>query len=279
MAIIYKKLAATKPIRTDDIAVTGATFVALGGFNNDTNSDSYKYGQYAETKTDYYYGKDDDNLKAVVAKVTLTATDNYKVAKKIDYIQSTKTFAVGGTDTVEFDSAEYTWTATGTTAGAGAWTDEDGNSAVFVLDIDDNVLDAKVAVKGTSYTKDWLWVKNICDNVAVNGAIPTTQATGTGTLHTTITTTMTGAKLKDKTQSGFIEDEADQGWFFVTLADANGDHEGKEVRVDWTAFVNEEGVHTVMLLFTNATADYELAQALAALDTGDALDLTTLAIS
>lgn len=278
MAIIYKKLAAAKPIR-NDVSVTGASFASLGGYNNDTNSESYKYGQYAETKTDYYYGKDDDNLKAVVAKVVISATDEYKAAKKIAYIQGTKTFAVGGTDTVELDGVEYIWKATGTTAGAGAWEDEDGNAAQFVLDVDDEILDAKIEVKGTSYTKDWLWVKNICDNVAVNGAIPTSQATGTGTLHTTITTTMTGAKLKDKTQSGFIEDEADQGWFFVTLADANGDHEGKEVRVDWTAFVNDAGVHTVILLFTNATADYELAQALGALDEGDTLDLTTLAIS
>lgn len=277
MSMIYKKLAAAKPIRSD-VSVTGASFASLGGYNNDTNSESYKYGQYAETKTDYYYGKDDDNLKAVVAKVVISATDEYKAAKKIAYIQGTKTFAVGGTDTVEYDGVTYTWKATGTAAGAGAWEDADGNATQFVLDVDDDILDAKIEIKGTSYTKDWLWVKNICDNVAANGAIPTTQADGTGSLNATIST-LTGAKLKDKTQSASIENEADKGWFVITLADANGDHEGKEVRVDWIAFVNDSGVHTAMITFTNATDDYELAQALGALNTGDALDLTTLAIS
>lgn len=277
MSIIYKKLAATKPIRTDNIAVAGATFVALGGYNNDTSSESYKYGQYAETKTDYYYGKDDDNLKAVVAKVTLTATDAYKAAKKIDYIEGTKTFAVGGTDTVTYDGVTYTWKATGTAAGAGAWEDADGNPVSFNLDIDDDLLDAAIAVTGTTYTKNYLWVKNIIDNVAANAAAPTTQADGTGTLDTGIATNLTGNKLISKT--GAYSAEGNTGILKFVLADANGDHEGREVNVGFTIFVSALNEYNAVLTFNKASDDYELAQALAALNTGDALDLTTLAIS
>lgn len=276
MSIIYKKLAATKPIRSD-VAVAGATFVALGGFNNDTSSESYKYGQYAETKTDYYYSKDDDNLKAVVAKVTLTATDAYKAAKKIDYIEGTKTFAVGGTDTVTYDGVTYTWKATGTTAGAGAWEDADGNPVSFTLDMDDDLLDASIVVTGTTYTKNYLWLKNVIDNVAANAAAPTTQADGTGTLDAGIATNLTGNKLLSK--SGAYAAEGNTGVLKFVLADANGDHEGKEVNVEFTIFVSALNEYNAVLTFNVASDDYELAQALAALDEGDALDLTTLAIS
>lgn len=276
MSIIYKKLAATKPIRTD-VTVAGATFVSLGGYNNDTSSESYKYGQYAETKTDYYYSKDDDNLKAVVAKVTLTATDEYKAAKKIDYIEGTKTFTVGGTDTVTYDSVTYTWKATGTTAGAGAWEDADGNPVSFNLEMDDDLLDATIVVTGTTYTKNYLWLKNVIDNVAANAAAPTTQADGTGTLDAGIATNLTGNKLISKT--GAYAAEGNTGVLKFVLADANGDHEGKEVNVGFTIFVSALNEYNAVLTFNAASDDYELAQALAALDVGDALDLTTLAIS
>lgn len=276
MSIIYKKLSATEPIRSD-VVVAGATFVSLGGYNNDTNSESYKYGQYAETKTDYYYSKDDDNLKAVVAKVTIAATDAYKAAQKIDYISSTKTFAVGGTDTVEYDGAEYTWKATGTTAGAGAWEDEDGNPVSFNVDMDDDLLDATIVVTGTTYTKNYLWVKNVLDNVAANAAAPTTQTEGTGTLNAGIATNLTGNKLLSK--DGSVSAEGNTGILKFVLTDANGDHEGKEVNVGFTIFVSALNEYNAVLTFNVASNDYELAQALAAMDEGDALDLTTLAIS
>lgn len=278
MSMFYKKLADTLPIRDDDIAVAGATFATLGGFNDDTNSDSYKYGQYAETKTDYYYGKDDNNLKAVVAKITITATDEYKAAKKIDYIQRVKTFAVGGTDTVTYDGATYTWTATGTAAAAGAWTDADDNPVTFTFELMEEVLDARIAVNGTSYTKNFLWVKNIVDNVAANASVPTTQTTGVGTLDSMVAT-LAGSKLKSKTNATACANEGDKGYFYVVLADANGDHEGKEVRVDYTVFVSATGEYNCVLAKNEATDDYELAQALDAMEAGDKINLTTLAIS
>lgn len=279
MAIIYSKLTDTLPIRSDDVAVSGATYVALEGRNSDTTSDSNKY-DYAEKRIDYYFSKDDTNLKAVVAKVEIDATDNYKAAKKINYVETEAALTVGATVEVEVDGATYKWTATGVLPGAGAWADEDDNPVSFDLQIHDEILDAIITVNGTSYSKNYLWLKNVIENVAVNSAAPLTQTEGTGTFDTNISTNL-GAenKLLDKASAANYTEEGHKGTLKFVKADANGDHEGKEVNIKYTIFVSASGEHDAVFEYLVASDDYELAQALDAMDAGDALDLTTLAIS
>ena len=281
MGNIYTKLSSAKPIRhpadAAEVAVSGATYAAIAVTSDVTTDDSYIYN-YPEKRIDYYYAKDDNNLKAVVAKIEVTASDAYKAAKKIESIQYEKTYAVGTTVDVTYDGATYTWTATGTSAEAGAWTDEDDNPVSFTMEFMEEILDARINVNGTSYTKNFLWVKNIVTSVAANASVPTTQATGVGTLDSMVAT-LAGSKLKSKTNATACSAEGDTGYFYVVLADANGDHEGKEVRIDYTVFVSETGEHNCVLVKNAATDDYELAQALDAMEAGDKINLTTLAIS
>lgn len=278
MANIYKKIADTKPIRPDDVAVSGCTYVAIEVRDDNVNSESAKY-DFPTQRIDYYYSKDDDNLKAVVGKATIDASDNYIAAKKIDYISGTKTFTVGGTDTVTVDSAEYTWTATGTTAGAGAWADEDGNPVEFDCTINEYILDAIIAVKGTTYTKDYLWVKNMITNVAANATVPTTQTTGTGTLSMVVSGLATGTKLASKANATAYAVEGNTGYFKVVGPDGSMDHEGTESYIKYTVFVSEDNEYDAAISIVTATYDYEFAQALDAMDAGDAIDMSTFAIS
>ena len=278
MSNVYKKIADTKPIRPDDVAVSGCTYVAIEVRDDNVNSESAKY-DFPTQRIDYYYSKDDDNLKAVVGKATIDASDNYIAAKKIDYISGTKTFTVGGTDTVTVDSAEYTWTATGTTAGAGAWTDEDDNPVDFEYTINEYVLDAVIVVKGTTYTKDYLWVKNMIANVAANANVPTTQTTGTGTLSMVVSGLATGTKLVSKANATSCAVEGNTGYFKVVGPDGSMDHEGTESYIKYTVFVSEDNEYDAAISIVTATYDYEFAQALDAMDAGDAIDMSTFAIS
>lgn len=278
MSNVYKKIADTKPIRPDDVAVSGCTYVAIEVRDDSAASDSAKY-DFPIQRVDYYYQKDDDNLKAVVGKATIDASDNYIAAKKIKSISTVKTFAVGGTDTVTVDGAEYTWTATGTTAGAGAWTDEDDNPVDFEYTINEYILDAVIVVKGTTYTKDYLWVKNMIASVAANANVPTTQTTGTGTLSMVVTGLASGTKLVSKDNATSCAVEGNTGYFKIVGPDGNADHEGKESYIKYTVFVSEDNEYDAALSTVTATADYEFAQALDAMTTGDAIDMTTFAIS
>lgn len=278
MSNVYKKIADTKPIRPDDVAVSGCTYVAIEVRDDSAASDSAKY-DFPIQRVDYYYQKDDDNLKAVVGKATIDASDNYIAAKKIKSISTVKTFAVGGTDTVTVDGAEYTWTATGTTAGAGAWTDEDDNPVDFEYTINEYILDAVIVVKGTTYTKDYLWVKNMIASVAANANVPTTQTTGTGTLSMVVTGLASGTKLVSKDNATSCAVEGNTGYFKIVGPDGNADHEGKESYIKYTVFVSEDNEYDAALSTVTATTDYEFAQALDAMTTGDAIDMTTFAIS
>lgn len=278
MSNVYKKIADTKPIRPDDVAVSGCTYVAIEVRDDNAMSDSAKY-DFPVQRVDYYYKKDDDNLKAVVGKATIDASDNYKAAKKIKSISTVKTFAVGGTDTVTVDGAEYTWTATGTTAGAGAWADEDGNPVDFEYTINEYILDAVIVVKGTTYTKNYLWVKNMIASVAANAAVPTTQATGTGALSTVVSGLAAGTKLSSKANATSCAAEGDTGYFKVVGPDGSMDHEGTESYIKYTIFVSEDNEYNAAISIVTATYDYEFAQALDAMTTGDTIDMSTFAIS
>lgn len=279
MGKIYTKLNATKPIRPDDVTLSGATYVAIGVTDDSASADSTLY-DYTEKRIDYYYSKDDNNLKAVVGKVEIAASDNYIAAKKIKYIETVKTFTVSGTDTVTYDGATYTWTATGTTAGAGAWADEDDTPVSFTYTIDENVLDAIVSVVGTTYTRNYLWLKNVIDNVAVNSAAPISQSTGSGVLYPLINTYLTANnKLVDKSEAFSYTEEGDTGVLKFIKADADGDHEGKEVNVSYTIFVSESNEYNAVISVNTSSIEYELAQALDDMDIGDKINLTTLAIS
>lgn len=278
MSNVYKKIADTKPIRPDDVAVSGCTYVAIEVRDDSATSESAKY-DFPVQRVDYYYKKDDDNLKAVVGKATIDASDDYKAAKKIKSISTVKTFAVGGTDTVTVDGSLYTWTATGTTAGAGAWTDEDGNPVDFEYTINEYILDAVIVVKGTTYTKNYMWVKNMIASVAANAAVPTTQATGTGALSTVVSGLAAGTKLSSKANATSCAAEGDTGYFEIVGPDGSMDHEGTESYIKYTVFVSEDNEYNAAISIVTATYDYEFAQALDAMTTGDTIDMSTFAIS
>lgn len=278
MSTIYKKIADAKPIRPDDVEVSGCTYAAIEVRDDAAMSESAKY-DFPVQRIDYYYQKDDDNLKAVVGKATIDASDNYKAAKKIKSISTVKTFAVGGTDTVTVDSETYTWTATGTTAGAGAWADSDGNPVDFEYTINEYVLDAVIVVQGTTYTKNYLWVKNMIASVAANANVPTTQATGTGTLSTVVSGLATGTKLASKTNATTCAAEGDTGYFKIVGPDGSMDHEGTESYIKYTVFVSEDNEYNAAISIVTATYDYEFAQALDAMETGDTINMSTFAIS
>lgn len=278
MSKIYTKLDADEPIRPDDVHVSGALYVALGVTDDSASADSTLY-DYTEKRIDYYYSKDDNNLKAVVGKVEITASDNYIIAKKIKYIETVKTHVIGEADTIMFNGAPYVWKATGTTAGAGAWADVNDNPVTFTYEIDENILDARISVVGTTYTKNYLWLKNIIENAAVGSTIPTTQETGTGSLDTPIGIYMSNAKVLNKASATQYTAEKHTGVLKCISNDVDDDHEGSEINVKYTIFVSATNEYDAKLEIIVATIDYELAQALDAMNAGDKIDMDTLDIS
>lgn len=294
MSNVYTKLADTKPIRPDDVAVSGCTYAAIEVRDNTATSDSAKY-DFPIQRIDYYYGKDDDNLKAVVGKTIIDASDSFIAASKIKYIQTTKTFAVNGTDTVTYDGETYTWTATGTTAGAGAWTDSNDNPTTFELTFLDEILDAIIIINGVSYGANYLWLRDLVPSMTANEYIPNPMGSDPRVgeiaamsdldanlkrLYYGGIDSLMGSKLKTKPASlSAIETEGSEFKIVIIDPDGDGDHEGKEVMFTLTVFQSNTGKWDAIVKCVEATSDYEFAQALDAMNTGDEINMSTYHIS